>query len=71
MGTAVNARAGTEFQPLLAAIPQGAKEYERRAGANVRLLMLDQITQFDFYDQPSAVSAASAAVAEHFAQTLP
>ena len=53
-----------------AAIPQGAKEYAERAGDNVRLVMLEGITQFDFYDQPAAVKTASDAVAEHFAAAL-
>ena len=49
-----------------AAIPQGAKEYARRA-SNAELIMLDNITQFDFYDQPEAVKASTDAVTEHFA----
>ena len=53
-----------------AAIPQGAKEYAKRAGDNVEFIMLDNITQFDFYDQPEAVNASTKAVAEHFQKTL-
>lgn len=53
-----------------AAIPQGAKEYAERAGDKARLIMIDNVTQFDFYDQPEAVVASSNAVAEHFANTL-
>lgn len=53
-----------------AAIPQGAKEYAERAGDNVQLIMLDDVTQFDFYDQPEAVKTSSDAVAKHFADTL-
>ncbi len=53
-----------------AAIPQGAKEYKRRGGNNVTLIMLDDVTQFDFYDQPEAVNASANAVAEHFKNTL-
>ena len=53
-----------------AAIPQGAKEYAERGGDNVDLIMLDDVTQFDFYDQPEAVNTSSDAVAEHFKKTL-
>ena len=53
-----------------AAIPQGAKEYAKRAGDNVELMMLDNITQFDFYDQPEAVNISAKAVIEHFQETL-
>lgn len=53
-----------------AAIPQGAKEYAQRGGDNVRLIMLDNVTQFDFYDQPEAVTTSSDAVAAHFSATL-
>lgn len=53
-----------------AAIPQGAKQYAERAGENVSLVMLDNVTQFDFYDQPEAVSTSANAVAEHFKNTL-
>lgn len=53
-----------------AAIPQGAKEYARRLGDHARTIWLDDVTQFDFYDQPEAVRAASDAVASHFEATL-
>lgn len=53
-----------------AAIPQGAKEYVDRAGDNAELIMLDEVTQFDFYDQPEAVNTSVNAVAEHFKKTL-
>ena len=53
-----------------AAIPQGAKDYAERGGDNVELIMLDDVTQFDFYDQPEAVSKSANAVAEHFKNTL-
>lgn len=53
-----------------AAIPQGAKQYAARAGENVRLIMLDNVTQFDFYDEPQAVATSANAVAEHFNVTL-
>lgn len=53
-----------------AAIPQGAIEYAERAGDKANLIMIDNVTQFDFYDQPEAVATSSNAVAEHFANTL-
>ncbi len=53
-----------------AAIPQGAKEYAERAGETAKLIMLDNISQFDFYDQPEAVSISTNAVVEHFNSTL-
>jgi dienelactone hydrolase len=53
-----------------AAIPQGAKEFQKIAGDNVELLMLDNVSQFDFYDQPQAVETASRAVLEHFKKSL-
>ena len=53
-----------------AAIPQGAREYARRLGHNVVELWLDDVTQFDFYDQPVPVKTSSDAVAEHFQTTL-
>ena len=53
-----------------AAIPQGAKEYAKRAGDHVELIMLDNVTQFDFYDRPDAVETSSNAVAAHFEKTL-
>ncbi|MCY4387102.1 MAG: alpha/beta hydrolase [Desulfurellaceae bacterium] len=49
-----------------AAIPQGAHEYARRMDSNVTELWLDDVSQFDFYDAPSPITAASDAVAEHF-----
>lgn len=53
-----------------AAIPQGAREYARRMGRNITELWLENVTQFDFYDDPGAVKTASDAVADHFGQTL-
>lgn len=52
-----------------AAIPQGAHAFEA-ASDMTRGVWLDEITQFDFYDQPDAVTAASDAVAAHFDATL-
>ncbi|MGQ4809945.1 hypothetical protein NKDENANG_03387 [Candidatus Entotheonellaceae bacterium PAL068K] len=53
-----------------AAIPQGAKEYARRMGDSAKIIWLDDITQFEFYDQPKAVKTSSDAVADHFKATL-
>ncbi len=53
-----------------AAIPQGAKAYARRMGNHAKAIWLDDITQFDFYDQPQAVQTSSDAVADHFKATL-
>ncbi len=54
----------------VAAIPQGAQEYARRMGSHVTELWLDDVSQFDFYDAPGPITAASDAVAEHFNATL-
>ena len=53
-----------------AAIPQGAREFYSRLSGDKSELWLDNVTQFDFYDSPEAVTTASDAVAEHFEQTL-
>ncbi len=53
-----------------AAIPQGMQEYARRLGSHVTELWLDDVSQFDFYDAPGPVKAASDAVVEHFNATL-
>lgn len=53
-----------------AAIPQGAQEFYSRLSGEKEQLWLENITQFDFYDNPQAVTAAGNAVAEHFEQTL-
>ena len=53
-----------------AAIPQGAKEYAHRMGENAKTLWLDNVTQFDFYDQPDIVDTAVDAVNQHFVETL-
>ena len=53
-----------------AAIPQGAKEFYNRLSEEKEQLWLENTTQFDFYDSPEAVTTASDAVAQHFAQTL-
>lgn len=53
-----------------AAIPQGARAYADIMGDRARTLWLDDVTQFDFYDQPEAVRLSSDAVANHFASTM-
>ena len=53
-----------------AALPQGAEQYAKEAGENVELKVLENITQFDFYDQPDAVETSSQAVIQHFQKTL-
>ncbi|KAF7785549.1 hypothetical protein PRUB_a4234 [Pseudoalteromonas rubra] len=52
------------------ALPAGARQYLDSAGSNVRAVWLEGISQFDFYDQPEAVSQAVDAVVTHFAATL-
>ena len=53
-----------------AAIPQGAQEFYSRLSGEKEELWLDDITQFDFYDSPEAVTTASDAVAKYFEQIL-
>lgn len=49
-----------------AAIPQGAKKFKAEGGDNVQLIMLDDITQFDFYDNEDAMNAAIKQLDKHF-----
>jgi uncharacterized protein len=51
-----------------AAIPQGAKEFTEKSGAHAKLVMLDNVTQFDFYDKPEIVAEASSRAISHFTQ---
>lgn len=53
-----------------AAIPQGAKRYAEIMGDAAETIWLDDVTQFDFYDQPAAVKTSADAVAKHFASEL-
>jgi fermentation-respiration switch protein FrsA (DUF1100 family) len=53
-----------------AAIPQGAKTFAEKGGENVELIMMENVTQFDFYDQPEAMDKAADKVADHFKKTL-
>ncbi len=53
-----------------AAIPQGARAFEARAGGRARGVWLEDISQFDFYDRPDPVARASEIIADHFDETL-
>ncbi len=53
-----------------AAIPQGAKRYVDLMGENADVKWLDNVVQFDFYDDPEVVETAASAVADHFGRTL-
>lgn len=49
-----------------AAIPQGVKAFLSGYLGTATLKMLEDVTQFDFYDNPEDVNRASDTVAEHF-----
>jgi hypothetical protein len=49
-----------------AAIPQGAQAFEEQGGDNVHLVMLENVTQFDFYDAPDAMDSAVMLVDSHY-----
>lgn len=49
-----------------AALPQGTKEFAELAGGMTETIWLDDISQFDFYDQPTAIKASADAAAEFF-----
>ena len=53
-----------------AAIPQGAQEFYSRLSGEKEELWLNDVTQFDFYDSPEAVTTSSDAVTEYFEQNL-
>lgn len=52
------------------ALPAGAHQYLDKAGDNVQAVWFDGISQFDFYDQPEAVSNAVEAIVKHLEATL-
>lgn len=52
-----------------AAIPQGAKKFFERLTGPKSQVWFDGVTQFDFYDQPDAVTSAADAAAAHFARS--
>jgi pimeloyl-ACP methyl ester carboxylesterase len=63
-------------QPLLvvhsdaAVNPDSVREFVAKVPGPVEQLWLDGVTQFDFYDQPDAMTTASDAVSAHFGRTL-
>ncbi|WP_424968238.1 alpha/beta hydrolase [Dinoroseobacter sp. S375] len=52
-----------------AAIPQGLRRFLDGFGGPATLQMLEEVTQFDFYDNPEDVRRAADTMAAHFAQT--
>ncbi|MGB0836400.1 MAG: alpha/beta hydrolase [Psychrobium sp.] len=52
------------------ALPAGAHQYLDAAGDNVTSVWFDGVSQFDFYDQPKAISDAVDAVTAFFNKTL-
>ena len=52
------------------ALPAGAHQYLELAGDNVTATWFEGVSQFDFYDQPQAVSNAVEAITKHFAANL-
>ncbi|MCR4265053.1 alpha/beta hydrolase [Nitratireductor sp. ZSWI3] len=53
-----------------AAVPQGAHAFLELLGSAASELWLDNVSQFDFYDQPDPVKRAADAAADHFGRTL-
>ncbi len=49
-----------------AAIPQGVRAFVGRIGGDATQRWLEDVTQFDFYDNPEDVRRAADAMAEHF-----
>jgi uncharacterized protein len=49
-----------------AAIPQGVKTFVGNMAKAAQVTWLDNVTQFDFYDQEKAVDAAADAAVKHF-----
>lgn len=66
----VQTKPGLLVHSEAAAIPEGAKAYAALSGKHVQLLMLDEVTQFDFYDDTESVQQATKAVVNHFKSTL-
>ncbi|MFW1064909.1 alpha/beta hydrolase [Vibrio parahaemolyticus] len=52
------------------ALPAGTHMYLDRAGNNVNAVWLDDVSQFDFYDQSESVEKAVDAISKHFAKNL-
>ncbi|MEM6487733.1 MAG: alpha/beta hydrolase [Pseudomonadota bacterium] len=67
-------RAGAFDKPLAivhsdaAAIPEGVRGFVQAYAGTATQRWLEDITQFDFYDDPAAVTAAADTMAAHFAQ---
>jgi fermentation-respiration switch protein FrsA (DUF1100 family) len=53
-----------------AAIPEGARSFYAKVAGPKRELWLENVSQFDFYDQAQPVSRAADFVADHFASTM-
>ncbi len=53
-----------------AAIPQGVEAFETRMGNTARIVWLDTVSQFDFYDRPDAVTRSVELVSDHFKKTF-
>lgn len=51
-----------------AAIPQGVRDFLEGFTGEATLKMLENVTQFDFYDNPEDVTRAADAMATHFSQ---
>ena len=51
-----------------AAIPQGVRDFLAGFTGEATLKMLEDVTQFDFYDNPEDVTRAADAMAAHFSQ---
>lgn len=62
----VQTKPGLLIHSDAAAIPQGAKQYAYIAGGTINLVMLDDISQFDFYDTPSVITTSVTLIDEHF-----
>ena len=54
-----------------AAIPDGARAFVSRLTGPATQMWLENVMQFDFYDDPEDVQRAADAAAEHFEKTLP
>ncbi|WP_405061340.1 alpha/beta hydrolase [Kribbella sp. NBC_01505] len=53
-----------------AASPESIPEFIAKVAGPVKELWLDDVTQFDFYDQPAPMKIASDTAAHHFERTL-
>ena len=53
-----------------AAIPDGARQFADRMGAKATMFWLDNVTQFDFYDNPDPINQTLDQVVDHFTSEL-